>query len=281
MGLTRRRPSCTTCSNSSTSREPSVDQVSRSATQRPHRHGGRHHASTSAWPGGRHPGPENVRTRLGVWSDTANMRPVERRSGLRPGRKPHGHPALHDSGSRSRQQLRVCRADFVVSERGGPQFGYAVGEIQRIGLRVGLPANTSDGGTGGGAAGEGAWNGKVRNLGGGGLAGAVGSVTAATNGRSVGSATDGGHTGTDPSFGVIQATHDLNLGKMSRTSSSRASACSISGRCGWPTATTSSPHPETTGTVARPGVAKASSLRRSTGMTSTGSSSARPTRATR
>jgi hypothetical protein len=107
-----------------------------------------------------------------------------------------------------------CRVDFVVSERGGPQFGYAAGEIQRIGLRVGLPANSSDGGTGGGAAGEGAWNGKVRNLGGGGLVGAVGGVTAATNARYVGSSTDSGHTGNDPSFGVIQATHELNLGKI-------------------------------------------------------------------
>ena len=107
-----------------------------------------------------------------------------------------------------------CRVDFVVSERGGPQFGYAAGEVQRVGLRVGLPANSADGGTGGGAAGEGAWNGKVRNLGGGGLVGAVGSVTAATNARYVGSSTDSGHTGNDPSFGVIQATHELNLGKI-------------------------------------------------------------------
>jgi hypothetical protein len=107
-----------------------------------------------------------------------------------------------------------CRVDFVVSERGGPQFGYASGEIQRIGLRVGLPANSTDGGTGGDAAGQGAWNGKVRNLGGGGLVGAVGNVTAATNARYVGSSTDSGHTGNDPSFGVIQATHELNLGKI-------------------------------------------------------------------
>src|SRR5262245_7215178 len=74
-----------------------------------------------------------------------------------------------------------CRVDFIVSERGWPESGYAVGEVQRIGLRVGLPANTSDGGTGGGPEGEGAGNGKVRNLGGGGLAGAVGAVTVATN----------------------------------------------------------------------------------------------------
>ena len=107
-----------------------------------------------------------------------------------------------------------CRVDFVVSERGGPEFGYAAGEIQRVGLRVGLPANSADGGTGGSADGEGAWNGKVRNLGGGGLVGAVGGVTAATNARYVGSSTDSGHTGNDPSFGVIQETHELNLGKI-------------------------------------------------------------------
>ena len=106
-----------------------------------------------------------------------------------------------------------CRVDFVVSERGGPAFGYAIGEIQRVGLRVGLPANPTDGGTGG-EAGLGAWNGKLRNLGGGGLVGAVGSVTAATNARYVGSSTDSGHTGGDPAFGVIQAAHELNLGKI-------------------------------------------------------------------
>src|SRR4030095_8951730 len=103
-----------------------------------------------------------------------------------------------------------CRVDFAVSERGGPQFGYAAGEIQRIGLRVGLPANSSDGGTDGDAvAGEGAWNGKVRNLGGGGLVGAVGNVTAATNTRYVGSSTDSGHTGDDPSFGGMQSADEV------------------------------------------------------------------------
>ena len=106
-----------------------------------------------------------------------------------------------------------CRVDFTISERGGPEFGYAVGEIQRIGLRVGLPANMADGGTGG-AFGLGAWNGKVRNIGGGGLVGSVGSVTAATNARYVGSSTDSGHVGNVNTFGVIQATHELNLGKI-------------------------------------------------------------------
>src|ERR1700704_4003267 len=33
-----------------------------------------------------------------------------------------------------------CRVDFTVSERGGPQAGYALGQILRVALRVGLPA---------------------------------------------------------------------------------------------------------------------------------------------
>src|SRR5262245_8194590 len=107
-----------------------------------------------------------------------------------------------------------CRVEFIVSERGGHAFGYAPGEIQQIGLRVGLPANSADGGSGGGPDGEGAWNGKVRNLGGGGLVGIVGPVTLTTNARYVGSSTDSGHVGPDPAFGVIQATHELNLGKI-------------------------------------------------------------------
>jgi hypothetical protein len=95
-----------------------------------------------------------------------------------------------------------CRVDFTISERGGPEAGYAPGQIQRVGLRVGLPANSLNGGTGGV---QGAWNGKVRNLGGGGLVGSVGSVTSATNTRYVGSSTDSGHVGTDPAFGVISS----------------------------------------------------------------------------
>jgi hypothetical protein len=46
--------------------------------------------------------------------------------------------------------LAYCRVDFLVSERGGTASGYAAGEIQQVGLRVGLPANTADGGSGGG-----------------------------------------------------------------------------------------------------------------------------------
>jgi hypothetical protein len=112
--------------------------------------------------------------------------------------------------------VRYCRVDFTISERGGPEAGYDIGQIQRVGLRVGLPASLADGGTGG-AAGLGAWNGKVRNIGGGGLVGSVGSVTSATNTRYVGSSTDSGHVGLDPAFGVISSgtpgvPGQLNLG---------------------------------------------------------------------
>jgi hypothetical protein len=110
--------------------------------------------------------------------------------------------------------IPYCLIDFAVSERGGPTFGYAAGEVQRIGLRIGLPANTSDNGTDGGPGGEGAWNGKIRNLGGGGLVGSLNPVTVATNTRYVGSFTDSGHTGPSPAFGVIQETNELNLGKI-------------------------------------------------------------------
>ena len=45
---------------------------------------------------------------------------------------------------------------------------------EAINIRVGLPLSTADGGSGGV---QGAWNGKVQNLGGGGFAGSVGPVT--------------------------------------------------------------------------------------------------------
>jgi hypothetical protein len=103
-----------------------------------------------------------------------------------------------------------CRIDFTVSERGGLEHGYADGEKQAVVLRVGLPLNTADGGTAGVA---GAWNGKVQNLGGGGLVGNVGQVTAATNAGYVGSSTNSGHTAAqNPNFGVIQTTNSLNKG---------------------------------------------------------------------
>src|SRR5262245_45732303 len=105
-----------------------------------------------------------------------------------------------------------CEANFIYSARGGPRHGYAVGQDQRIGIRVGFPVNSLDGGSGGV---QGAWNGKVRNIGGGGLQGQLSAVTAATNTGYVGSNTDTGHPTTDnPNFAVIQETHELNEGRL-------------------------------------------------------------------
>ena len=67
-----------------------------------------------------------------------------------------------------------CNIQIQVSSKSGPRDGYAPGESQTIGIGIGLPLNGTDGGTGGV---EGAWNGKVENLGGGGLIGTVGSTT--------------------------------------------------------------------------------------------------------
>ena len=105
-----------------------------------------------------------------------------------------------------------CELNFIYSSRGGTKDGYAEGQDQRIVLRVGLPLNSVDGGSGGV---QGAWNGKLQNLGGGGLVGNVGGVTAATNTGYVGSSTDSGHPAADnPNFAVIQATHELNKGRL-------------------------------------------------------------------
>jgi hypothetical protein len=102
-----------------------------------------------------------------------------------------------------------CEANFIYSSRGGPRHGYAVGQDQRIVLRVGLPLNAVDN------SGSSLWNGKVQNLGGGGLAGNVGGVTNATNTGYVGSSTDSGHPASDnPNFAVIQETHQLNEGRL-------------------------------------------------------------------
>ncbi|HYL23217.1 MAG TPA: tannase/feruloyl esterase family alpha/beta hydrolase, partial [Burkholderiales bacterium] len=103
-----------------------------------------------------------------------------------------------------------CEANFIYSARGGPADGYAVGQNQRIGIRVGFPLNSAD--TNGGPS---AWNGKVRNIGGGGLQGGLSAVTSATNTGYVGSNTDTGHpTQDNPNFPVIQATHELNYGRL-------------------------------------------------------------------
>ena len=69
---------------------------------------------------------------------------------------------------------------------------------QNINIRVGLPLNAADGGTGGV---QGAWNGRTQGLGGGGCAGNL-NVTPAVNTGYVGSGTDLGHAGGNCEPGV-------------------------------------------------------------------------------
>lgn len=108
-----------------------------------------------------------------------------------------------------------CNVQFTYSAASGPEDGYAPGESQAIKIGIGLPLSSDDGGTGGVT---GAWNGKLENLGGGGCAGSVGSTTSATDAGYVGSSTDTGHTSAENgslcNFGVIQASHTLNVGKI-------------------------------------------------------------------
>src|SRR5438477_6545328 len=86
-----------------------------------------------------------------------------------------------------------CRVDFTFSGESGPAAGYLPGQSQQLKIRVGLPPNSVDI-TNPTAAGAVPWNGKNRDLGGGGYAGTVGGVTSSTNLGYVGSSTDTGHS---------------------------------------------------------------------------------------
>jgi hypothetical protein len=85
---------------------------------------------------------------------------------------------------------------------------YGTSPEQNINIRVGLPLNSVDGGTGGV---EGAWNGRTQGIGGGGCAGNL-NVNAPVNGGYVGSGTDTGHTGGNCEPGVNQdGTYNLQF----------------------------------------------------------------------
>jgi hypothetical protein len=86
-----------------------------------------------------------------------------------------------------------CRVDFTFSGESGPAAGYLAGQSQQLKIRVGLPPNSVDM-TNPIAGGAVPWNSKNRDLGGGGYAGAVGSVTSSTNLGYVGTSTDTGHS---------------------------------------------------------------------------------------
>jgi len=110
-----------------------------------------------------------------------------------------------------------CKVDFTFSGESGPSAGYLPGQTQRIKIRVGLPPNSVDlaaliaAGTADGAV---PWNGKNRDLGGGGYAGQVGIVTSSTNLGYVGTSTDTGHDSTVTPGGsfALNPDHTLNAG---------------------------------------------------------------------
>jgi hypothetical protein len=75
---------------------------------------------------------------------------------------------------------------------------YGTNPDQNINIRVGLPLNSVDGGTGGV---QGAWNGRTQGIGGGGCSGSL-SVTGPVSTGYVGSGSDAGHSGGDCEPGV-------------------------------------------------------------------------------
>jgi Tannase and feruloyl esterase len=86
--------------------------------------------------------------------------------------------------------LAHCQVDFTDISLEGRAYGYLKGQTSKFRIRVGLPLNANDGGTGGV---QGAWNGKIQSRGNGGFAGGVSGVTPATNLGYVGTGTDTGH----------------------------------------------------------------------------------------
>src|SRR4030095_3270689 len=99
----------------------------------------------------------------------------------------------------------IKSATSIIVPTSGPNVGYCRVDLlygtnpdQNINIRVGLPLNNADGGTGGV---QGAWNGRTQGLGGGGCAGNL-NVTPAVNAGYVGSGTDLGHAGGNCEPGV-------------------------------------------------------------------------------
>lgn len=91
-----------------------------------------------------------------------------------------------------------CRVDIL----------YGESTEQNINVRVGLPLNSLDGGSGGV---QGAWNGRTQGIGGGGCSGSV-NVNAPVNAGFVGSGNDTGHAGGDCNPGVnLDGTHNLQF----------------------------------------------------------------------
>jgi feruloyl esterase len=99
--------------------------------------------------------------------------------------------AKSDKGKSPWKLLQSITSELVPVS--GANVAYCRVEIKylrEINIRVGLPLNSADGGAG---SVEGAWNGKIQNLGGGGFGGTLGAVSGPVNAGYVGSSTDTGH----------------------------------------------------------------------------------------
>jgi hypothetical protein len=97
-----------------------------------------------------------------------------------------------NAGPRSRVLAATSAVIPAGVDPGGPFPAYCEVNLKQfpaINIRVGLPLSGADGGS----SVDGAWNGKLQNLGGGGFVGSVGNVRAPVAAGYVGSSTDAGH----------------------------------------------------------------------------------------
>ncbi|HEX3342344.1 MAG TPA: tannase/feruloyl esterase family alpha/beta hydrolase [Pseudolabrys sp.] len=102
-----------------------------------------------------------------------------------------------------------CLVNVTVSGLSGPQNGYLPGQKQMIQVATGLPLSSTDGGSGGV---QGAWNGKIQDLGGGGYAGSIAPVTPMTDAGFAGSTTDTGHSAAVGGGFALNPDNSLNWG---------------------------------------------------------------------
>ena len=103
-------------------------------------------------------------------------------------------PHCLDLAAFVRTDPRILNATSVITPAAGANPAYCQVNLTQhhaINIRVGLPLSAADDGAGGV---QGAWNGKLQHLGGGGFAGSVGAVTGPVSARYVSSSTDTGHS---------------------------------------------------------------------------------------
>jgi hypothetical protein len=113
---------------------------------------------------------------------------------------------LTTTGGRAYCMVKVLWSTLGES---GPAEGYAPGESQSINIGIALPLNTNTG--------DAAWGGRLIMTAGGGAQGSVPNLTGmiGMSPAAIGAGTDSGHTSAQSNtFGVIQATHTLDYGKI-------------------------------------------------------------------